>query len=180
MTQSSFIGKAVVCSLLSILLLAACQKNQSIVETESPQLEDEGRFPNVDTRLWPYFQRYEEEGLARGFRIDLAARGITGVIADLEGEHVAGQCNYNFRSPNHVTVDLDFWNRSSDRFKEFIIFHELGHCHLLRDHREDSHSNGRCVSLMRSGLGECWDAYNTQTRQAYIDELFEPDNTNPL
>ncbi|MEM9921916.1 MAG: hypothetical protein AAF990_27675 [Bacteroidota bacterium] len=161
--------------LSAILLLSACQKDSSTAPAE-PETPQQKVYTNVDTRLWSYFDRFEEEARSRGVAVDLASRGITGGISDLEGEHVAGQCNYNFRTPNHITVDQEFWDRSSDRFKEFIIFHELGHCYLFRDHREDSHANGRCVSLMRSGLGNCWDAYNNLNREAYIDELFRPED----
>ena len=166
--------------ILSILLLVffsitACQQDAIADLEATPIIPEERSYPGVDERLWPYFERFETAGIARGFEVDLVASRITGVIEDLEGEHVAGQCTTfgNFR-PGRVTLDTEFWNNSSELFKEFIVFHELGHCYLDRDHREDTFSNGRCVSIMRSGTLNCRDNYNVATRNSYIDELFEP------
>ena len=164
--------------LSSFFVFTACQKDAVADLAEAPIIPEERTFPGVDERLWPYFQRFEEAGIERGFEVDLVVAGITGVIEDLDGEHVAGQCTTfgNFR-PGRITLDAEFWNRSSDLFKEFIIFHELGHCYLDRDHREDTFSNGRCVSIMRSGTLDCRDNYNLATRGSYINELFEPNQT---
>ena len=96
------------------------------------------------------------------------------VIEEIDEQHVAGQCSYGrFRNPRLVTIDASFWRRSSDRFKEFIVFHELGHCYLNRGHLESAFSNGVCVSIMRSGVGDCFDNYHVNTREYYINELFE-------
>lgn len=125
------------------------------------------------------FERFEIEAKARGISVDLVTERISGVIEDLEGEHIAGQCNtYGGARPNHVIMDLEFWNRAGDLFKEFIIFHELGHCFLNRGHREDAHANGTCVSLMRSGIEDCRDNYNSASRAAYLNELFKPESVD--
>lgn len=162
------------------LLFAACQPDrlEDIVIEEEIILETRS-FPLVDERLWPYFERFETEGKARGITVDLVSERISGVIEDLDGEHIAGQCNtYSGAHPNHVIMDLGFWNQANDLFKEFIIFHELGHCFLDRDHREDAFTNGRCVSLMRSGVGDCRDNYNLASRASYINELFKPESVD--
>ena len=71
-----------------------------------------------------------------------------------------------------MTIDKTFWNRSSELYKEFVVFHELGHCVLDRNHKEDKDSRGRCLSIMRSGLGDCLDAYSSANRTYYLNELF--------
>lgn len=165
--------------LFSIFLFTACQPDPIEDSLEIPAEPEIRTYPNVDERLWPYFQRFEEAGQTLGLEVDLVASRISGEIADLEGEHIAGQCTTfgSFR-PGNVTIDAEFWSRSSDLFKEFIIFHELGHCYLNRDHREDAFSNGRCVSIMRSGTLDCRDNYNVATRSAYVLELFEPEEVS--
>ncbi len=122
--------------------------------------------------LLPYFERFENEGRLRGLDIDLTAHGITGTIEEISQEHVAGTCTYGTHLPGDVLIDLGFWNNSSALIKEMVIFHELGHCYLRRDHKETAFSNGSCTSIMRSGNGDCFDNYNSQTRENYIDELF--------
>ncbi len=158
-------------------IFTACQ-DDAITDLEEVVTPEARTFPGVDERLWPFFLRFEDAAVERGFAVDLVTSRITGVIEDLEGEHVAGQCSTfgNFR-PGRVTLDAEFWERSSDLFKEFIVFHELGHCFLDRGHREDAFTNGRCVSIMRSGTLDCRDNYNVATRSNYIDELFEPNQT---
>ena len=159
-------------SVLSLFTFISCQ-NESALALEEIPIEN-SEYENVDPELWPYFRRYEEEARARGVEVDLKAKGITGSIRDLEGNNIAGQCSFSNHFPNHVTIDINFWERYSDRSKEFVVFHELGHCDLLRGHREDQFINGTCVSLMRSGTLDCIDNYNSTTRERYVDELFNP------
>ena len=163
-----------------LFLLTACQKDPIIDLTGTPEVVSNSpkSFPNVDRELWPYFERFEIAAAEQGFNIDLTAERISGIIEDLEEEHVAGQCTFYSNSPNHVTIDTDFWRRSSENFKELIIFHELGHCSLDRDHREGQLENGSCISIMRSGLEPCRDAYNDFTKDFYLQELFRPRSVN--
>ena len=153
-----------------IVFAVACQSSDEA--EEEPVVIRE--FPGVDQRLWPYFLRFENEAADRGITIDLVRAGITGVIEEIDRENVAGSCNFNAGSPNHVMVDLQFWNSVGDLFREFIVFHELGHCSLFRDHRETTDAQGRCVSIMRSGTGDCTNNYRSFTRVAHLDELYDP------
>lgn len=160
-----------------LFLTSACTVDFTFAPAEEPEEEiavDNTSYPNVDEALWVYFQRFEEEGRARGIEVDLRAADITGKIEALDEDDVAGQCTYNSHFSNHVTIDQAFWNRASDRMREFVVFHELGHCDLGRDHREAVFSNGTCQSMMRSGLEDCRDNYTPVTRPSYLDELFDP------
>jgi hypothetical protein len=42
-----------------------------------------------------------------------------------------------YRSPavKYIVIDPEWWRRSSDSEREHLVFHELGHCYLLREHR---------------------------------------------
>lgn len=150
----------------SLLFVVACAGDEEPVPAQAAE-----QFANVDSRLWIYFARFEAEGKARGQNIDINALGIGGKIEEIEETNVAGSCSLG-RNTRQITIDEGFWNRSSDLFKEFIIFHELGHCYLLREHLENENANGTCVSIMRSGTGDCRDNYTTLTRKQYVDELF--------
>ena len=153
-----------------VLAIAACKSNDT--EEEQPVVLRE--FPGVDERLWPFFRRFEDEAATRGITIDLVRAGITGVIEEIDRENVAGSCNFSATSPNHVMVDLQFWNSVGDLFREFIVFHELGHCSLFRDHREATDAQGFCLSIMRSGTGDCQNNYRSFTRDRHLDELYDP------
>jgi len=129
-------------------------------------------FPNVDEALWPYFRRFEEEAATRNIEVDLNEAYITGLISDISTTNVLGQCSYSSNNPHQVTIDKPFWNKASDLAKEFVVFHELGHCYLARLHDESKDSRGVCLSIMRSGTGDCRDNYSTTTRAVLINELF--------
>ena len=163
-----------------IMIGLACTKENSELTVEAEPEEVVVGYPNVDERLWIYFERFEQEGERRGYTRDLRAARITGMIQTISDDGVAGSCSYSSINPNHVTIDLEFWNRASDRAREFVVFHELGHCDLARGHREDANAVGLCLSIMRSGLGDCRDAYSTINRPDYIDELFDPEYRNTI
>ena len=165
--------------LCTVFLFSDCQQDGIEDLVEVPTEPEVRAFPNVDERLWPFFQRFEEEAQELGIDVDLVASRISGEIENIDAEHVAGRCTTfgNFQ-PGNVTIDAEFFDRANDLFREFIIFHELGHCYLNRDHREDAFSTGTCVSIMRSGTLDCRDNYNAATRNAYIQELFEPSSVS--
>ena len=155
---------------VSFLLIQSCKKDNVIVETP---IEEEIAYSNVPAALWDYFQSFEEEAQKRGLEIDLNASNITAEISEIDDSGVAGTCSYGAYHPNHIVIDKTFWERAGSLYKEFVVFHELGHCSLFRGHREDAYPNGTCVSIMRSGLGDCYDNYRISTRSKYLDELFE-------
>lgn len=129
-------------------------------------------YPGVDEALWIYFERFEEEAAERGLDIDLTAEDLTGEIVDLDEDQVVGQCTYGTHITNEVTIDRAFWNRANTFTRELVVFHELGHCQLLRGHDESETQQGVCLSIMASGTTDCRTNYRTSTRDAYLDELF--------
>ncbi|MEM9547247.1 MAG: hypothetical protein AAGA77_14805 [Bacteroidota bacterium] len=151
-------------------LFTSCQ--QEVIE---PVVEPDIRFSNVDPQLRPYYSAFEAEANRRGFDYDLTELNILGKIEEIHQENVAGSCMFGRFIDNEVTIDQTFWNRSSPIFKEFVVFHELGHCVLLRGHDESADAQGRCLSIMRSGTLDCRDAYSLQNRDFYLDELFFDD-----
>jgi len=153
----------------SILSLFSCL--DEFENSDSSQPTNEG-YEDVDSRLWSYYDIFQEEGKKRGIDVDLLSARISGEIAEIDENNVIGTCQYGGFSTNHITIDNVFWSRSSNLSREFVVFHELGHCFLDRGHKEDSTSEGLCVSLMRSGNGGCTDAYSSRNREYYLDELF--------
>jgi hypothetical protein len=150
--------------LMAFVALQSCQKEEVKLSKE---------FPNVDAELWHLFEKFENEGKKRGVEIDLIKEGITGEIGMTENPLWVGQCTHNVNEPNHVIINLNFWNSADDLKKEKIVFHELGHCYLGKGHNDAAHEDGTCISIMRAGTGACIDNYNEDNRGEYCDELFE-------
>lgn len=158
--------------------LVSCTKEADVelMVMEDNDIVESRSYPNADKRLWPYFQAFEEAAKERGLNFDLKGLNILGVIQQIDEAGVAGHCKYGSHIDNEVTLAIDFWNRAGARSKEFVVFHELGHCVLLRGHNESVFDNGACRSMMRSGLEDCRDNYNEVTRSSYLDELFSEIN----
>ena len=149
-----------------LILLSACEE-----DIFSSSIDDQQTNQLVDYRLQSYFDAFEYEAAIRGYNIDLAALEITGVIEDIQENGVAGTCQYG-RHIAHVTVDRNYWNRSTVNNREMVVFHELGHCVLNRGHLEGEFNNGICQSIMNSGTSGCAVIYNANTKDYYLDELF--------
>lgn len=128
----------------------------------------------VDAPLQPYFDSFEAEAAQRGVTIDLEALRVSGDVRLIGTINVIGQCVHTEKEPNTIIVDVVYWNSAEHLEKEFLIFHELGHCALNRDHIDDSDANGDCISIMTSGTGLCHINYTEATRSALLDELFTP------
>ena len=132
--------------------------------------EDETIF--VASELLPYFEAFSDEAAARGLSFDYQSARIEGYLEDIPEQDVTGKCQMNSVDPNRIFVDATFWRRATFMEKEFVVFHELGHCFLERSHLDSENNDGSCVSMMHSGLTDCRNDYSTSTRDDYLDELF--------
>ena len=134
--------------------------------------EEAYTFENeVDTELIQYFHSFAEEALERDVVINWDEEQLSASLMEITGDAV-GQCLTYDNGNRRINVDQNFWQASNTLAKEFLIFHELGHCVLGRAHYDESNSNGSCLSMMTSGEGSCRANYNNRTREEYLDELF--------
>ena len=124
----------------------------------------------VDDAMAPYFEAFAFEGQLRGVVVNFKHAQIEGYLEDLDG--TSGQCQHFNDAPDRVVIDPDYWRRLNDLEREFIIFHELGHCFLDRSHLDLKNDDGTCTSMMHSSASACVNAYSAETRDAYLDELF--------
>ncbi|MEO1437911.1 MAG: hypothetical protein AAFV80_20385, partial [Bacteroidota bacterium] len=124
-----------------VLLLALSSCNQ----------EDDMVF--IDGELEVYYTLFQEEALKRGITVDFDNTQIEGYIGDIPIEDASGACQHG--EPSFILVDREWWNNASAMEREFLIFHELGHCYLLREHFDDQHPDGSCVSMMHSSSSVC-------------------------
>jgi hypothetical protein len=147
--------------LLGALSLLGCSKNV---------IDDPG-LAGIATELQPYFSRFQDEGAERGIIVDFQAAGISAHIEDIEEEGVLGLCSWTDIAEKEIVIDEPFWRTAGEGWREYVVFHELGHGFLLRDHLDNAHGDGTCVSIMYSGLGGCNEIYPVN-REVYLDELF--------
>ncbi|MBT8218353.1 MAG: hypothetical protein KJP00_00910 [Bacteroidia bacterium] len=144
-----------------------------IIATVISCAKNEEEVIYIDSEIKPYFDRFAAEGEERGVTVDFIAARIEGYIEDVDETNILGQCERNSIDPDRLIMDKAYWISASDMDREFLVFHELGHCFLNRTHLDTSDSNGNCTSMMHSGTSGCQNRYNTNTRETYLDELFE-------
>lgn len=92
------------------------------------------------------------------------AKWVSVSFGELEAPFV-GRCYYRTET---VKIKKEFWDAASETTREMLIFHELGHCALKREHVPAS--AGEPESLMHPSLfGDYWYKKN---KQKYLKELF--------
>lgn len=156
-------------SLILIIMLTTFYFQSCKKEVSSLHIKE---YPNVQSELWVYFQRFELAAAKRDIIINLAKSGISASIQPITNENTASMCSRDSNAPKTIIIGEEFWVRSNFLRKELAVFHELGHSYLNLEHREEINENGSCKSIMRSHLGDCVDIYNNDNRDAYQDELF--------
>lgn len=78
-----------------------------------------------------------------------------------------------------VRVSASFWAIASDAEKEMLIFHELGHCVLNREHDTSLNSEGYPKSYMYTGNLDLnypqvpWPKYMAAHAKEYREEMFK-------
>ncbi|NND34913.1 MAG: hypothetical protein HKN76_20170 [Saprospiraceae bacterium] len=146
--------------LMAFFLIFSCQKESRITEAY------------VDDELSQLFDQFVQEGLQRGVIIDFVKTPVEGFLDSSLGASVTGQCQHDSNNPDRVLINRSYWNRVTELQKEFLVFHELGHCYLQRSHLDDKNDRGECMSIMHSSSSACENAYSLETRASYLDELF--------
>lgn len=151
-------------SLLALISCISCKKQLLPIGNSD--------LASVEADLRPYFVSFINEGAERGVAVDIEEAGISAVIDNIHEGNVVGTCSWGYVDGKEIVIDRSFWNESNDNWREYVVYHELGHCFLERDHLDASYPNGTCVSIMYSGTGGCSEVYGTSNREDYLDELF--------
>ena len=126
----------------------------------------------VDNPVQTYFDRFVDEAAIRGMDVAYATSQVEARIGDIKEQNVIGQCSWNQQHQHSIVLEQDYWRNATDMQREFLVFHELGHCVIGRGHRDESDTNGNCMSIMSSGTGDCRVVYNSSNRDRLLNELF--------
>ncbi len=150
---------------ISALLFGGCSKENLFTGSNAI---------SIDAAIQPYFDAFITEAAARHLDLAAATQSVNAEIRTLtseNGQKVIGMCTA--KAGDHtITVDKTYWSQATPLLREFLIFHELGHCVLQREHLDTKNTNGTCTSIMHSGSTNCRNIYSSATRKAYLDELF--------
>lgn len=132
----------------------------------------ENNDTRIDAGLQEYYDSFVAEAESRNIILPDSILNIKLIFTDISNSNILGQCNYNMDAPDVVQIDRFHWRTFDNETKEFVVFHELGHCVLDRGHTDTVDSRGDCTSLMHSSVGLCGFEFSGEKRTKYIDELF--------
>jgi len=152
-------------SIFYTTILAAMLVNLSSC-TESHENE-------IEAELQLYFNSFIEEASVHGMEISLDEIDIGGYIANIEERGTLGQCKSYSNGSKEIVIDQPYWDRVDEMEREYLVFHELGHCILGREHLDSRDASGICTSIMQSGEGECKSIYDLANREELLEELFD-------
>ena len=139
----------------------------------------------VEEEFEEYVVRFENEASKRNQPLNLHNNGLIIEFADLK-DNQAGLCHYE--NPIRIEIDRTYWKaisltKGADYMKENLLFHELGHGILKRDHLNTMLENGDWKSIMCGGDkvdNRPWNInYRGLRRDYYVDELFNESTSTP-
>ena len=122
----------------------------------------------IDPALQPYVDLFFEEAQKRD--LNMFPEDFSFSVKFGEKQHL-GVCS---TASKEILINEFYWRQFSELDREYVMFHELGHCILDRLHDNGALPNGECKSIMNA-LGECrenQENYNVW-RTYYLDELFD-------
>jgi hypothetical protein len=145
--------------IISALILVSCYSG----------MDDD--YTYVDPAIRPYFDDFVRQAAARGIEIDTFGAKVCFGPMNEEGRQ--GYTSYRY---NQVFIDS-----SSYKWKtcpETIVFHELGHLFLHREH-DNYRVNYNPTSIMDSQEIPEYVLGRPELREYYLDELFDPNTRLP-
>ncbi|MEO0044359.1 MAG: hypothetical protein RL329_3807 [Bacteroidota bacterium] len=123
----------------------------------------------VPAEFQEYVNLFFEEGNKRGMNIALKNINLEMRFSTLVGKNAA--CT---PKKHLIEIDSALWRKRSPYDKAWLIYHELGHCILGRDHLLKTLPRGECQSVMSNSEGfNCMINFKSNSwKKYYFDELF--------
>ncbi len=141
--------------LLILIVVSSCRKEKT---------------QTIPDEFVSFVDGFFEEAFNRNVDLNLSDFNLEIKLEDIQ-DH-AGTCNTR---NSVIRIDEETWLNIDDQQKEWLIYHELGHCILERSHNNNKASNGECLSFMNEQMSnpDCSsNLYSVMWRDYYLDELF--------
>ena len=125
------------------------------------------------TSIDPALQRYVGDFLevAKQKHVEVSFKNLIIEFGDLE-KNTYGTCSRSVEEDalKTITIDRSRFEGLSDPLRENLIFHELGHCVLSRNHNNSTLLNGEPTSIMNAHLLS--ETVYSKNSNHYLEELF--------
>ena len=150
-TMINFIN---VIKITSLVIFWACSTPKIEGPTE--------KYPHVDRKALEHVKAFEEHYGEDLGHVKIAFKDFGNVGYD-------GVCDVNFG--RQIYLDINAWKVHSYLEKQLLVFHELGHCVLDREHVQYNEHTEACPPSIMGYMGISEFCFR-RDRQYYIDELF--------
>lgn len=139
------------------------------------------QFSTTDPAFSKYVQEFEHNGRKILNDGSFSVGDVPINFGDTENPNFQGVCFEYPDGTKEVIIKKSWWDAVSEDYRESLIFHELGHCSLGRDHLDDTWQNGEEThkkSMMHSIIitPNVYDKY----KEGYHKELFTQDTVTLL
>lgn len=163
--------------LLMTLIFASCGLNE---KKHIQQKEGTRQFAVSDPTFKAQAESFTTYARTYLSKPDFVIGDIPINFGDTENPNFDGVCNTYSNGAKEVIIKKSWWDTASASQREIMIFHELGHCSLNRDHDSELLSKDNYVvkaSIMNPTIPGS--AHYQQYKTAYLSELFTY-NKSPL
>lgn len=123
-----------------------------------------------DPAFTPYVDSFQSDSIKlKGKTQDLNnLKVIFSVENELLSKGLAGFCMMDVYGKKTVKIEPIVWYRSGEIDRMAIVYHELGHCVLNRDHRNDLIPNGTAYASIMNIYAQI----DASLKDYYVRELF--------
>jgi hypothetical protein len=137
------------------------------------------QVPNVlavDSEFQPYVNSFVAQSQAQGLAVQVQDLVVT-MKPELDSDYEMGVC-YSYvggvngtNPPPTININSQFWVQLDDKWKEELVYHELGHCVLNRVHRPDEDQTNYLPLSIMNAYSFADDVYTANYTQ-YMYEMF--------
>lgn len=131
-------------------------------------------YHNIDPTFQPIYNSFLNEASQRGFN-KLHKIDINIQFSDIDqtknkgtDKMTLGECEVIIGKTPEIRIDKNLWFNMNPSQREMTVFHELGHCFLLKGHTNADHD--KIESLMNSEIFD--EQVYLTNRSKFLDELF--------
>jgi hypothetical protein len=138
-------------------------------------------FSSTDSTFSPYVAQFESYAKSVTGNSGFSVGDVLINFGDPEVNTFQGVCYIYSNDLREIIIRKQWWDTAADSDRESLIFHELGHCKLDRDHDDEVNViGGKSVKLsMMNSIIVLGNDYANH-RPGYLDELFNRNKTSVI
>lgn len=130
-------------------------------------------FSSTDNTFAPYVAQFEAYGKSISNNDNFSVGDVIVNFGVPEENAFQGVCYIYSNDAREIIIRADWWNNASDSDKESLLFHELGHCRLDREHDDSTEviaNQSVKLSMMHTVI--VLGGQYSNHRSGYLTEMF--------